>query len=211
MQEPVVIIVGAGPSGLATTACLNQHSIPHIILEREDCFASLWKKFTYDRLHLHLKKQFCELPHLPFPASFPTYPSKDHFIKYLDHYVSHFKISPIYKRCVESTSYDEATKKWTVIARNVSSGETEEYSARFLVVATGEASNAFIPEVGGLNTFTGDVLHSTQFRTGKAYKDKNVLVVGSGNSGMEIALDLANNGARTSIVVRSPVKIYEQY
>ncbi|OAY61754.1 probable indole-3-pyruvate monooxygenase YUCCA10 [Manihot esculenta] len=207
MQEPVVIIVGAGPSGLATTACLNQHSIPHIILEREDCFASLWKKFTYDRLHLHLKKQFCELPHLPFPASFPTYPSKDHFIKYLDHYVSHFKISPIYKRCVESTSYDEATKKWTVIARNVSSGETEEYAARFLVVATGEASNAFIPEVGGLNTFTGDVLHSTQFRTGKAYKDKNVLVVGSGNSGMEIALDLANNGARTSIVVRSPVHV----
>ncbi|XP_021660541.2 probable indole-3-pyruvate monooxygenase YUCCA10 [Hevea brasiliensis] len=207
MQDPVAIIVGAGPSGLATSACLNQHSIPHIILEREDCFASLWKKYSYDRLHLHLKKQFCELPHMPFPASSPTYIPKDHFIKYLDHYVSHFKISPIYQRCVESASYDEATKKWKVMVRNVSSSETEEYSARFLVVASGEACNPFIPEVEGLNSFTGDALHSTQFGNGKAYRDKNVLVVGSGNSGMEIALDLANHGARTSIVVRSPVHI----
>ena len=205
MQNPVAIIVGAGPSGLATSACLNQHSIPHILLEREDCYASLWKKYSYDRLRLHLRKQFCELPHMSFPDSYPTYVPKDQFLQYLDDYVSHFKISPMYQRSVEFASFDEEAKKWNVKARNVSSGEIEEYSARFLVVASGETSNPFIPKFEGLNTFTGEVIHSTGFKNGKTYCDKNVLVVGSGNSGMEIALDLANHGARTSIAIRSPV------
>ncbi|GKU86727.1 hypothetical protein SLEP1_g1216 [Rubroshorea leprosula] len=204
MQEYPVIVVGAGPSGLATAACLNQHSIPYILLEREDRFASLWTKYSYDRLHLHLPKQFCTLPHMPFPASFPTYVSKYRFIEYLDSYVSHFKISPLYRRCVEEASFDEGSKKWVVMARNLSSGEVEKYSGRFLVVATGETSNPYTPEIEGLHTFTGNVLHSTLYKNGKGYSDKNVLVVGAGNSGMEIALDLANHGAKTSIVVRSP-------
>ncbi|KAJ4846218.1 hypothetical protein Tsubulata_025569 [Turnera subulata] len=210
MKDTVAIIVGAGPSGLATSACLTLHSIPHIILEREDCFASLWKKYTYDRLHLHLRKQFCELPHFPFPKSYPQYVPKDQFIKYLDDYVSHFKITPVYQRRVELAAFDEETKKWNVKARNVSSGDIEDYSARFLVVATGETTDPFVPEVEGLDSFTGsgrEAIHSTQYRTGKTYQDKSVLVVGSGNSGMEIALDLANHGAKTSIVIRSPIHL----
>lgn len=205
MEDPVAIIIGAGPSGLATSACLNHHSIPHIVLEREDCYASLWRKYTYDRLHLHLRKQFCELPHVSFPDSYPAYVPKNQFLQYLEDYVSRFKISPMYQRSVEFASFDEEAKKWNVKAKNVSSGEVEEYSARFLVVASGETSNPFIPELEGLNTFSGEFLHSTKFKNGKTYRDKNVLVVGSGNSGMEIALDLANHGARTSIAIRSPV------
>ncbi|KAA8549212.1 hypothetical protein F0562_000896 [Nyssa sinensis] len=207
IQEQAVIIVGAGPSGLATAACLNNFSIPNIVLEREDCFASLWKKKTYDRLHLHLAKQFCELPHMSLPSSSPTYVSRKQFIQYLDDYVSRFKISPMYRRSVESANYDEVTKKWNVKVRNVSSDEIEVYSGRFLVVATGETSDAFIPEVKDFSSFTGEVIHSTQYKSGEKYSSKNVLVVGSGNSGMEIALDLSNHGAKTSIVVRSPVHI----
>uniref|UniRef100_A0A5B7B4D4 Flavin-containing monooxygenase n=1 Tax=Davidia involucrata TaxID=16924 RepID=A0A5B7B4D4_DAVIN len=207
IQEEVAIIVGAGPSGLATAACLNRFSIPNIVFEREDCFASLWKKKSYDRLHLHLAKQFCELPHMSFPSSYPTYVPKKQFIEYLDHYVSHFKISPMYHRSVESANYDEVTKKWKVKVRNVSSDEIEEYLGRFLVVATGESSDAFIPEVEGLSTFMGEAIHSTQYKSGLKYSGKNVLVVGSGNSGMEIALDLSNHGANTSIAVRSPLHI----
>ena len=87
-QEQVAIIVGSGTFGLATAACLSQLSIPYIILEREDCIASLWKKYSYDRLHLHLGKQFCELPHMSLPFSYPTYMPKKLFIQYLVDYVS---------------------------------------------------------------------------------------------------------------------------
>ncbi|GMY16507.1 probable indole-3-pyruvate monooxygenase YUCCA10 [Fagus crenata] len=205
MEEQVAIIVGSGTSGLATAACLSQLSIPYIILEREDCFASLWKKYSYDRLHLHLVKKVCELPHISFPSSYPTYVPKNMFIQYLDDYVSHFKISPMYQRNVEFAEYNEVSKTWLVKVRNANSGEFEEYYAKFLVVATGENSNPYTPEIEGLDTFPGKVIHSTQFKSGKEFQNKNVLVVGSGNSGMEIALDLANHGAKTSILVRSPV------
>ncbi|KAM5563910.1 putative indole-3-pyruvate monooxygenase YUCCA10 [Rosa sericea] len=209
MPEAVVIIVGAGPSGLAVAGCLSRLEIPYLLLEREDCFASLWKKYSYERLHLHLQKQFCELPHMSFPSSCPTYLPKKQFIQYLDDYVAHFKISPMYQRNVESASYDQGSERWVVKTMNNDEGcggeEGEEFLGRFLVVATGEATNPYVPEIEGLSSFDGEVLHSTRFKSGVEFKNKNVLVVGSGNSGMEIALDLANHGAKTSIIVRSPV------
>ena len=210
MQEQVVIIVGAGPSGLATAACLTLQSVSYIILERDDCYAPLWKKKSYDRLHLHLAKQFCELPHMSLPPTCPTYVPREQFIHYLDDYVSHFKIKPLYKRSVECANYDEATKKWILKVNNKTSPEAveeEKYCCRFLVVATGETTDPFIPEVEGLDTFAGEYFHTTQYRSGKGYGNKNVLVVGAGNSGMEIALDLSNHGAKTSIVVRSPIHV----
>lgn len=207
-QETMVLIVGAGPAGLATSACLNKMSIPNLLVEKEDCHSPMWKKYSYDRVHLHLAKQFCQLPSIPFPSSSPTYLPKKQFIQYLDDYVSHFNITPLYKRKVEFAKFDEFTKKWNVKVRNGNSDKLEEYFCKFLVVATGEASHPFIPHVPGLESFNGESIHSTQYKNGEKFKDKNVLVVGCGNSGMEIALDLANHGANTSIIVRSPVNNY---
>ncbi|WOG94782.1 hypothetical protein DCAR_0314079 [Daucus carota subsp. sativus] len=205
--KEAVIIVGAGPSGLATAACLKTHSIPYIILEREDCFASLWKQKAYDRLHLHLAKQFCQLPHMPFPKSCPTFVPRKQFLQYLDDYVTRFDIKPLYKRLVVSAFYDESSMKWTVEVTNGVSGEAEKYYGRFLVVATGETCDPYVPEFEGLSKFKGDAIHSTQYKCGEAYENKHVLVVGCGNSGMEIALDLANYGAKVSIVVRRPAHV----
>lgn len=213
MRESVVIVVGAGPSGLGTAASLNLLSIPNIVLEREECFAPLWQIKSYDRLHLHLPKRVCELPHMPMPASYPTFPSRVQFVQYMRDYVSHFGISLQYHRLVESASFDEVTERWRLKVTVTDGGpdEVEEYSCRFLVVATGETSDAFVPEVEGLGSFPGEVLHSTQYKCGKEYAGKTVLVVGSGNSGMEIALDLSNCGAKTSIVVRSPVNLLSDH
>ncbi|KAL8149013.1 putative indole-3-pyruvate monooxygenase YUCCA10 [Apium graveolens] len=208
VKETVVIIVGAGPSGLATAACLKTHSIPYIILEREDCFASIWKHKSYDRVHLHLAKQLCQLPFMSFPKSCPTFVSKKQFLQYLDDYVTRFNIKPLYQRQVVSAFYDENSSKWKIKATTKGvSNEFEEYSSRFLVVATGETCDAYRPEVEGLSKFAGDFVHSTEYKSGEIYENKHVLVVGCGNSGMEIALDLANHGAKVSVVVRRPVHV----
>ncbi|KAL1351062.1 hypothetical protein AAHE18_06G069600 [Arachis hypogaea] len=111
------------------------------------------------------------------------------------------------KKSVELAEFDEVDRKWKVKAKNRSSGEVEEYSGRFLVVATGETAEPRVPRVEGLESFKGKVMHSTGYKNGKEFKDEHVLVVGSGNSGMEIALDLSNFGAKPSIIVRSPVHI----
>ncbi|KAK7828595.1 putative indole-3-pyruvate monooxygenase yucca10 [Quercus suber] len=201
-METKVLIVGAGPSGLATSACLTRHSIPHLIIEREDCYASLWKKRTYDRLGLHLAKEFCFLPHKPLPPDAPTFMPKDFFLKYVDDYVSQFNINPLYHRTVESASLVEAGKKWRIEAKNKLEGNVEVYHAEFLVVASGENNEGYVPDIKGLSSFPGEIVHSNHFKSGSRYKSKDVLVIGCGNSGMEIAYDLKDHGARTSIVIR---------
>ncbi|XP_051124591.1 probable indole-3-pyruvate monooxygenase YUCCA10 [Andrographis paniculata] len=212
-RTTVVTVVGAGPSGLAMAAYLHHLSIPYTLLEREDCFASLWQKYAYDRLHLHLTKKICQLPLMEMPQSYPKYPSRTQFLAYLNDYVSAFQIRPIYHRHVVMADYDEAAAEWTVKARNSASEqeEFEVYRSRFLVVATGESCDPRLPEVEGLSDFRGEVLHSTRYKNGKKFQGKNVLVVGSGNSGMEIAFDLANCGAKTSILVRSPTHILPRW
>ncbi|KAK6164323.1 hypothetical protein DH2020_001187 [Rehmannia glutinosa] len=173
------VIVGAGPSGLAVAAGLKEQGVPFVILERADCIASLWQKRTYDRLKLHLPKQFCQLPNFPFPDHYPEYPSKRQFIEYLESYANHFNINPQFNECVQSAKYDEACRLWRVKTVAASGGGEVEYICQMLVVATGETRSA----------------------------GKKVLVVGCGNSGMEVSLDLCNHEAKPAMVVRSSVHV----
>ncbi|KAM0890516.1 hypothetical protein ACQ4PT_027003 [Festuca glaucescens] len=207
MEEVVVLIVGAGPVGLATAACLSQFSIPYVIVERESCSASLWRNRAYDRLKLHLAKEFCELPHMSYPIDAPTYIPKNQFVKYLDDYIERFNIQPKYLTAVESSTYDIDEKCWSIIACDIEKCTIVNYKAKFLVVASGDNSEDNIPVVPGLETFPGVAIHSSSYKSGISYTGRNVLVVGSGNSGMEIAYDLASHGANTSIVIRSPIHI----
>ncbi|XP_016504886.1 putative indole-3-pyruvate monooxygenase YUCCA11 [Nicotiana tabacum] len=206
-QETVVLIVGAGPAGIATSACLNLKNIPNLVLEKDDCCASLWRKRSYDRLKLHLANQFCELPYMSFPPNSPTFVSKKGFLEYLDSYITNFCVNPLYQRAVESAFFNCVDNKWHVKAMNVEKNIIENYVARFLVVATGENGEGFIPKIEGLDGFGGTIMHSSEYGKCKNFEGKDVLVVGCGNSGMEIAYDLSNWGAQTSIIVRSPVHI----
>ncbi|KAL8485353.1 hypothetical protein ACS0TY_027596 [Phlomoides rotata] len=209
-QQTIVVIVGAGPAGLATSACLNFQNIPNIVLEREDCNASLWRKRAYARLKLHLAKQFCELPYFSFPPNAPTYIPRHDFICYLDDYVSNLGIDPLYQRDVKSATFVQEDEKWVVLVENTMFGMTETYAARFLVVATGENSEGDVPPIPGLDSFNGEVIHSSRYKNSDKFEKNQVLVVGSGNSGMEIALDLSNSNVETSIVVRSPVHVLDE-
>ncbi|URD84604.1 Flavin-binding monooxygenase-like [Musa troglodytarum] len=196
------IIVGAGPSGLAVAACLKEHGVPSVILERADCIASLWQKRTYDRLKLHLPKQFCQLPKFPFPEHYPEYPTKKQFVDYLESYAKHFEISPRFNQSVQSARYDETCGLWRV--RTVGAGAE---AGRWLVVATGENAEKVVPELEGLGGFGGDVIHACDYKSGEAYRGKRVLVIGCGNSGMELCLDLCDHDAFPAMVVRDSVHV----
>ncbi|OIW18273.1 hypothetical protein TanjilG_10271 [Lupinus angustifolius] len=203
------VIVGAGPSGLATAACLREQGVPFMVLERADCIASLWQRRTYDRLKLHLPKQFCQLPNLPFPQDFPEYPSKKQFIDYLESYARKFNINPKFNECVQSCRYDETSGLWRVkTVATCGSNRTEfEYICRWLVVATGENAECVMPEIEGLGEFKGEIIHAADYKSGENFKGKKVLVVGCGNSGMELSLDLCNYNASPSMVCRSSVHV----
>ncbi|KAK4407293.1 putative indole-3-pyruvate monooxygenase YUCCA8 [Sesamum angolense] len=200
------VVVGAGPSGLAVAAGLREQGVPFVVLERADCIASLWQKRTYDRLKLHLPKQFCQLPKFPFPDHYPEYPTKRQFIEYLESYARHFDINPQFNECVQSAKYDEVCRLWRV--KTVSpDGSEVEYICQWLVVATGENAERVVPEIDGLKEFGGEVIHACDYKSGENYKGKKVLVVGCGNSGMEVSLDLCNHDAKPAMVVRSSVHV----
>lgn len=201
------VIVGAGPSGLAISAGLKKQGVPFVVLERANCIASLWKNHTYDRLKLHLPKQFCQLPYFPFPDNFPEYPTKVQFIDYLESYAKHFEITPRFNESVQSAKYDETCGLWQVktISTSGSNWGEVEYICRWLVVATGENAEKVVPEFEGLQDFGGSVMHACDYKSGESYQGKRVLVVGCGNSGMEVSLDLCNHKAIPSMVVRNSV------
>ena len=225
-----VIIVGAGPSGLAAAACLRARGVPLVIVERSSSIASLWKERTYDRLKMHIAKEYCRLPLVPFPDSYPRFISKKQFLEYLDGYATRFKLRPRFREMVTSAWFDKAVGAWVVETTCSCSGngidgeddgkeagntspassqkkkKKEKYVGKWLVVATGENAEMVLPDIAGSDVFRGRIVHSSEYRNGSAYCGQKVLVMGAGNSGMEISLDLSNFGAKPSIIVRSPVR-----
>ncbi|XP_038700954.1 LOW QUALITY PROTEIN: probable indole-3-pyruvate monooxygenase YUCCA4 [Tripterygium wilfordii] len=195
------IIVGAGPSGLAASACLSENGVPSLILERSDCIASLWQNRTYDRLKLHLPKHFCELPLLGFPKNFPKYPTKRQFISYMESYAQHFLIKPIFNQSVEKAEFDHSCGFWRVQTQDC------EYISRWLIVATGENAEPVIPEIPGIDKFKVPVVHTSTYKSGFEFKNQRVLVIGCGNSGMEVGLDLCRYNAIPHMVVRNTVHV----
>lgn len=216
------LIVGAGPAGLAVAACLTVLRVPYALLERHGCVASLWRHRTYRRLHLHLPKRFCELPLMPFPSTYPEYPTREQFLDYLDDYTREYGIRPFFHQEVVSAEFDGElwcvrTKEIVAAAIDGGSGEeeaavlstaTREYRSKWLVVATGENADPAVPEIDGIDCFKGQVMHSCDYRSGEPYQGSKVLVVGCGNSGMEVSLDLSNHNVHTSMVVRDTVRSY---
>lgn len=197
-EQTTVIILGAGPSGLAAAACLREKGVPFVILERSGAVGSTWRNH-YERLHLHTVKQFSALPGLPWPSTVPMYPSRAEVVAYLEGYAAKFQIAPRFGCDVSSARHDGS--QWVVRAGD------DEIHARALVVATGYNRVPKQPTWPGQALFRGEVIHSSAFKNGAAWKGKRALVVGIGNSGGEIAIDLWEHGAETAISVRSPIHV----
>lgn len=195
------LIIGSGPSGLSIAGRLSKLGIPFEIIEKSDTIGVAWRNH-YDRLHLHTDKKYSELPHLPFPKDYPTFVPRNQYVAYLNQYVGHFSIKPIFNQDVVSVKKNG--EYWVVQTTD------STFEAKNVLVATGYNRVSKIPALKGQEEFKGEILHSEKYKNGKPYKDKNVLVVGYGNSGAEIALDLYESGARTFVSIRNPVNIIKR-
>ena len=200
MQIPTAptVIVGASAAGLATAACLKRLGQPFEILEASPHVASAWRNH-YQRLHLHTAKSLSALPFVPFPPGAPRYPSRAQVIEYLETYAERLQLEPRFGQRVVSIRRGE--NAWIVRT----AGAARE--ARDVVVATGFTRVPARPSWPGMAEFHGRILHSSEFRSGSDFEGERVLVVGFGNSGGEIALDLCEHGARAALCVRSPVNV----
>lgn len=192
------IIVGAGPAGLAVAACLKQAGVPFLILEQAREVGSAWRRH-YDRLHLHTAKAYSELPFLHFPKDYPRYPSRLQVISYLEAYARDFQLEPNFGQQVIAARY--ADGGWQVQTQDAL------YRAADLVIAAGYNRVPYLPDWVGQDVFRGTIIHSSHYRNGEPFREGKVLVVGFGNSGGEIAIDLWEHGAQPSLGVRSPVNV----
>ncbi|KAL6643627.1 hypothetical protein ACP70R_018393 [Stipagrostis hirtigluma subsp. patula] len=205
---PGPVIVGAGPSGLATAACLKARGVPSLVLEKDACVAASWRRRTYERLRLHLPRGFCELPLAAFPPGTPAYPTRDQFVAYLDAYARAFAVEPCLGARVRRAAYDASIGFWRVTVDVDGEAAATEFVSRWLVVATGENAEPAWPEgVEGMEGYRGVAMHTSSYKRGDEFRGKKVLVVGCGNSGMEVSLDLCNNGAKASMVVRDKLHV----
>lgn len=193
------LIVGAGPAGLAVGAVLRRANVPFRVLERSEHVAESWHRH-YDRLHLHTPKRFSALPYRPFPHAYPRFPSRQQLVDYFADYARAFDIEPELGRDVRRCVRGE-DGNWDV------STNAETFRGRRVVIAAGFNRVPVLPRWPGRDTFTGTVIHSSEYTNGEAFRGSRVLVVGFGNSGAEIALDLAEHGAHCTIAVRGKVNV----
>ncbi len=197
-RTPSVIVIGAGPAGLAVSACLTQRGIRPLLLERAEHVGNAWRNH-YSRLHLHTHRRHSGLPLFPMPADFPRYPARDQVVGYLASYARHFGLLPKFGEWV--VRLRAGASGWEVQTTNAL------HRAPHVVVATGYAREPIVPDWPGRAAFAGRVLHSSAYRNGAAFRGQRVLVVGFGNSGGEIAIDLTEQGATASLAVRGEVNV----
>jgi putative flavoprotein involved in K+ transport len=199
ISGPRVVVVGAGPGGLGAAAALGSAGVPSTIVERATSVGSSWRGH-YDRLHLHTARFLSGLPGMPIPRRAGTWVSRDDFVAYLDAYALRNALDV--RTGTEARRIDRRDGGWRV---STSAGDVD---ASHVIVATGYNRVPLLPDWPGRDSFAGAFVHSSRYRTGAEYRGKDVLVVGAGNSGAEIAVDLVEKGAsRVRLSIRRPPNV----
>jgi putative flavoprotein involved in K+ transport len=195
-----VTVLGAGAAGLAVAARLKALGVDCVVLERGPGVASSWRG-RYDRLHLHTIRRLSGLPGFPIPREYGRWVKRDDLVRYLEAYAERFGIDVRTGTAVERVK--PGADGWSLQL-----GDGSEQSARTLVVATGYLHTPVVPQWPGLPAWMGTLLHSAEYRNPEPFRGQDVLVVGPGNSGSEIASDLADGGAASvRLAIRTPPHI----
>lgn len=191
-----VVVVGAGSAGLATAKLLGDKGLRPLVLEAGPEPGAAWRG-RYDRLRLHTPRLLSGLPGLRIPRRYGRWVTRDDLIEYLRDYTAEFDLDV---RC--NCRVERIEPQWTL---RTTDGPIH---AGHVVVATGYNGAPFLPDWPGRDGFSGELIHSSQYRSPEAYRGRDVLVVGAGNSGAEIAHDVVDGGAaRSRLSVRTPPQI----
>jgi thioredoxin reductase len=193
-----VVVVGAGPAGLATAHALGQRGIDYVVLERGPAVAHAWRNL-YDSLELHTGRHMSALPGARFPAGTPLFPSRSDLVDYLQAYCERFDLHV--HTDVDVRGAERANGGWSV---DTSSGP---WHAAVLVIATGILAQPVVPTFDGQDAFGGSITHAVEYRRPDERADRRVLVVGCGNTAGDIATELAEAGAEVTVSVRTGANV----
>ncbi|KJC50065.1 monooxygenase [Bradyrhizobium sp. LTSP849] len=204
-HDPTVLVVGGGQAGLAIAARLKQLKVDTLIVDRETRIGDNWRK-RYHALTLHNQVQVNHLPYMPFPPNWPTYIPKDKLANWFEAYVDAMELNFWTGTEFEDGVYDDAKGRWTVTLRRAD-GSKRTMHPRHVVMATGVSGIANVPDIPTLDKFKGTLLHSSRYEDGENWQGKRAIVIGTGNSGHDIAQDLCSSGAEVTLVQRSPTLV----
>ncbi len=199
-RDPTVIVVGGGQAGLAVAARLGQLDIDTLIVDRHERIGDNWRK-RYHSLTLHNEVFANHFPYMPFPSTWPKYVPKDKVANWFESYADALELNSWTGTELVAGRYDEAGERWTVTLRHAD-GVERIMHPRHLVFATGANTRPRIPDLPGLDTFAGTIQHSEGYTSGREWKGRKALVLGTGNSGHDAAHDLHESGAEVSIIQR---------
>lgn len=206
-----VYVIGAGPGGLAVAAALRSRGVRAVVVEKSESVGASWRRH-YDRLHLHTTRRLSALPGLAMPRRFGRWVARENVVRYLEKYaefheleiatgieVTRVEPSPDSAPDAPGTPSTPSTPGWTLHATG-----GRVMAARAVVVATGFNHTPFLPDWPGRDAYPNPLAHAAEYRNPAPYAGQDVLVVGVGNTGAEIAVDLAEGGAaRVRLAVRT--------
>ena len=204
-HDPAVLVVGGGQAGLAVAARLNALGVDTLIIDRNERIGDNWR-LRYHALTLHNEVHVNHLPLMPFPPTWPVFIPKDKLANWFESYVDSLDLNFWTGTELAGGSYDSRERRWTVTLRR-SDGSERILKPRHLIIATGVSGIPIWPSVPGLDDFAGTVMHSGSYTSGEAWKGRKVLVLGTGNSGHDVAQDLCSSGAEVTLVQRSPTYV----
>jgi cation diffusion facilitator CzcD-associated flavoprotein CzcO len=204
-REPEVLVIGGAQAGLSIAARLNQLCVDTLVVEQWPRIGDSWRK-RYHSLALHNSIHLNHLPYMEFPPTWPKYIPKDMLGNWFEFYADAMEINCWTDTEFVGGTWDEREKRWTARLKR-SDGTERVVRPRHLVFANGVSSYPMIPDLPGLEEFQGEVIHSEGFDSGASWKGKNALILGTGSSANDIALDLYSHGVNTTLIQRGSTTV----
>lgn len=204
-RDPTVLVVGGAQAGLSIAARLNQVGIDTLVVEKWPRIGDSWRR-RYHSLALHNSIHVNHLPYMPFPPTWPKYIPKDMLGMWFECYAEIMEINNWTSTEFTKGVWDEGAKRWTAHLKR-GDGTERIMRPRHIVFANGVSCYPLIPKLPGLDDFKGHVVHSEGFDSGAPYAGKKALIIGTGSSANDIALDLHSFGCKTTIVQRGSTTV----